>query len=150
MISWNIILLGKRWMYKSWTQDLHSSYDFSLCQFKTHVFIFWTSTSSSCKNDICVCTRQQTSLEFINIKHFTPRRDSNNQCRSRWENIINNLSFDGIYIFSSFSKGRLNRQMDFFIVIVQESFFEAAFFRSVFLTDRIESSSDPHFMMQKF
>lgn len=37
---------------------------------------------------------------------------------SRWENIINNLFFNDIYIFSSFDNGRLNKQMDFFMATV--------------------------------
>lgn len=50
---------------------------------------------------------------------------------SRWEPIINNLSFSDIYIFSLVNNGKLNRQVNFFIVIVWDSFFETAFYRKI-------------------
>ena len=81
--------------------------------------------------------RHNLNLLIQSILHLQETQITN--VVSRWENITNSLSFDDIYNFSLFSNGKLNRQMDFFfIVIVQKSFLEAAFIRSSFLTYGIE------------
>ena len=56
--------------------------------------------------------RHHLNLLIGSILHLEKTQITN--VVSRWENIINNLSFNDIYIFSSFGNGRQNRQMDFF------------------------------------
>lgn len=50
-------------------------------QFRIDVFNFlFCELKFKLQNDICFYIKQQTSSEFINIKHLTPKRASHNEC----------------------------------------------------------------------